>query len=84
MQAADADGAHGTVGSTQRDGGVVEDSVTDSDMDEVIKGAANTMDRKARNVMHRANREWNNKITAAITKEIDMDQVPKSGNAKKR
>ena len=75
-------GGHGTVGSTQRDG--ADDSVTDSDMDEAIKGAANTMDRTARNVLHRANKNWNNKITAAMTKEIDMDNLPKSGAGKKR
>ena len=61
-----------------------EDSVTDSDMDEVIKMSA--LDRKARNVMHRVNKDWNNKITAAITKDMKLteEEKPKSGAAKKR
>lgn len=61
-----------------------EDSVTDSDMDEVIKKA--TINRKARNVMHRVNKEWNDKITAAITKDIESEMPPKSGagGARKR
>lgn len=37
-------------------------------MDIVIKNTG--LDRKARNVVHRANREWNNKITAELTKEV--------------
>ena len=61
-----------------------EDSVTDSDMDEVIKMSA--LDRKARNVMHRVNKDWNNKITAAITKDMKLteEEKAKSGAAKKR
>jgi len=45
------------------------ESVTDSDMDEVVKTMA--MDRKGRNVVHRVAKDWNNKITAAVTKEVD-------------
>ena len=44
-----------------------EDSVTDTDMDEAIKGVP--MDRKARNVMHRVTKDWNGKITAAAARE---------------
>jgi hypothetical protein len=53
-----------------------EDSVTDSDMDEIIKQTM--LDRKARNVMHRVNREWGNKITGALTKEVEVDNKPTS------
>lgn len=52
------------------------ESVTDSDMDQNIK--ATGMDRKARNVVHRVTKDWNNKIVAAVTKEID--EQPKSAN----
>ena len=45
------------------------ESATDSDMDTVIKTMAS--DRKARNVMHRVTKDWNNKITAGVTKEFD-------------
>ena len=69
-------------GMTGTSGEPDEDSVTDSDMDEVIK--VTTLDRKARNVMHRVNKNWGNKITAAITKEIEVDNNPKSAAGRKR
>lgn len=59
-----------------------DDSVTDSDMDEVIKGSS--LNRKVRNVMHRVNRDWDNKITAELTKTTDLGDVPKSGTGKRR
>ena len=58
------------------------ESVTDSDMDQVIKTMG--MDRKARNVVHRATKDWNNKITSAMTKDIDADNKPNSALQKKR
>lgn len=60
----------------------IEDSVTDSDMDDVIKGS--TLNRKVRNVMNRAKKDWDNKITAQITKVADVSEVPKSGAAGKK
>ena len=51
-------------------------------MDEAIK--ASTLNRKARNVMHRVNKDWNNRITAAVTKEVETDNNPKSGAGKRR
>ena len=61
-----------------------EDSLTDGDMDEAIK--MSSLERKARNVMHRVNKDWNNKITAVITKEVKQaeEEKPKSSAAKKR
>ena len=53
------------------------ESVTDSDMYQAIKTMS--MDRKARNVMHRVTKDWNNKIAAAVTKEPDEGML-KSGN----
>ena len=52
------------------------ESATDSDMDPAIKTIS--LDRKARNVMHRVTKDWNNKIQAAITKELDDGTQPKS------
>lgn len=75
-------------GTIARDGQTVataenEDSVTDSDMDDVIKQT--TLNRKARNVMHRVNKNWNNRITAAVTKEVEQtENLPKSGGGKRR
>ena len=47
-------------------------------MDEAIKTIG--ADRKVRNVIHRVNKDWNNRMTAALTKEVDTEQAPKSGN----
>ena len=72
-------------GTINRDGTVAgednQSSVTDSDMEEALRSTQ--LNRKARNVMHRNIKDWNNKITAAVTKEIDMDQLPKSGQRKR-
>lgn len=57
-----------TIGQSEHPEG---DSVTDSDMDEVLK--ASNIDRKGRNVINRVNRDWNNKMTEAFTKTIDSD-----------
>ena len=54
------------------------ESVTDSDMDEAIKTMG--ADRKARNVVHRVTKDWNNRIAAAVTKEPEDATLPKSGN----
>ena len=43
-------------------------------MDEAIKTMG--VDRKARNVMHRVTKDWNNKISAAVTKEPELDAKP--------
>ena len=51
-------------------------------MEEVIKHAP--INRKARNVVHRVNKDWNNKITATLTKDTDTDNLPKSAQQKKR
>lgn len=51
-------------------------------MDDVIKTMA--IDRKGRNAVNRVTRDWNNKITAAITKEFDDNAGIKSSNQKKR
>ena len=57
------------------------DSVTDSDMDEAIKTMG--QDRKVRNVMHRVTKDWSNKFTAAVTKEPEVGEPPKSGGRKR-
>ena len=64
-----------TMGTEHGDG----ESVTDSDMDDKIKTMS--MDRKARNVMHRVTKGWNERISAAVAKEPDLDAnpPPKSG-----
>ena len=54
------------------------ESATDSDMDQAIKTMG--ADRKARNVMHRVTRDWNNRIAAAVTKEPEDLTKPASGN----
>lgn len=84
-----ASGMHDSQDGTLNKDGVVtvhteptEDSVTDSDMDEVIKGA--NLNRKVRNVMNRARKEWDNKISATITKQVDMGDIPKSAAGGKR
>ena len=58
------------------------ESATDSDMDPAIKTIS--MDRKARNVMHRVTKDWNNKIEAAMTREMEDGAQPKSAEKKKR
>ena len=44
-----------------------EQSASDSDMDSVIKKTS--FERKDRNMIHRVSKEWNNKITAEMTKD---------------
>ena len=46
-----------------------EQSASDSDMDSVIKKT--NFDRKDRNMIHRVSKEWNNKITAEMTKDTN-------------
>jgi len=50
-------------------------------MDEVVKNS--TINRKGRNVINRAKKEWDNKIQAAVTRSIDSDTLPKSGGRKR-
>ena len=65
------------------DNGGDGESVTDSDMDEAIKTMS--QDRKVRNVMHRVTKDWNNRFTAAVTKEPEaLNEQPKSGGRQKR
>lgn len=66
-----------TVGQSEREG----ESQTDSDMDEVVKNS--TINRKGRNVINRAKKEWDNKIQAAVTRSIDSETLPKSGGRKR-
>ena len=47
-------------------------------MDEAIRTMG--ADRKARNVVHRVTKDWNNRIAAAVTKEPEDAALPKSGN----
>jgi len=44
------------------------ESATDSDMDEIVRSSV--MERASKNTLHRANKGWNNKITAAVTREV--------------
>ena len=67
-----------TIRNTEGD----QDSNTDSDMDTDIKQM--TLDRKARNAMHRVTRDWNNRMQAALTKDVDAENtIPKSGGRKR-
>ena len=68
-QFASQDGTVGKGGDVTLGTDLNEDSVTDTDMDSAIKTVP--MDRKARNVMHRVTKGWNEKITSAAAREVD-------------
>jgi len=56
-------------------------SATDSDMDEVLRTTG--IERQTKNKIHRVTRDWDNKIAAAVTRDVKTDNNPMSG-AKKR
>ena len=57
------------------------ESATDSDMDEILKNSG--MERATKKTLHRANRDWENKIAAAATREVKTP-LPASGQGARK